>query len=334
MWLPICCAGGTDERTPQGHPALGGGAGRDLARAKRAGVEPGSPQADELAERHRASIERFYDCGDAIHRNLVEMYPADERFTRYYEPGLSRGAELAAADGYPGLAAINLAVGINTELLGGGEAEKAIAKAEKALQLARQSGMHAAIVISLNSLALTLADLDPARARALLEESVERSAAPGEASPSGILTACLVAGRLQDWDLTLALAVRSMHLERWIMAPLQVAPCLAMCARALAENRPEVAGVLHGAAYATFRRAASEVGSRERSSTTPVGPHANFVLTAMHETGDIVAAALGDERRRALRTEGAAMSMDEAITYALANIDHKLLNNPIASIDR
>ena len=234
----------------------------------------------------------------------------------------------------PGLPQSTLRSASDTELLGGGEAEKAIAKAEKALQLARQSGMHAAIVISLNSLALTLADLDPARARALLEESVERSAAPGEASPSGILTACLVAGRLQDWDLTLALAVRSMHLERWIMAPLQVAPCLAMCARALAENRPEVAGVLHGAAYATFRRAASEVGSRERSSTTPVGPHANFVLTAMHETGDIVAAALGDERRRALRTEGAAMSMDEAITYALANIDHKLLNNPIASIDR
>ncbi len=25
-----------------------------------------------------------------MHRNLVEMYPADERFTRYYEPGLAR----------------------------------------------------------------------------------------------------------------------------------------------------------------------------------------------------------------------------------------------------
>ena len=67
---------------------------------------------------------------------------------------------------------------------------------------------------------------------------------------------------------------------------------------------------------------------------SPVGPNANFVLTAMRETGDIVAAALGDERRRELRTEGAAMSMDEAITYALANIDPKLLTGSIASIDR
>jgi MerR family transcriptional regulator, thiopeptide resistance regulator len=64
-----------------------------LAQAKRDGVEPGSAQANELAARHRASIERFYDCGDEMHHNLVEMYVADERFTRYYddvEPGLAQ----------------------------------------------------------------------------------------------------------------------------------------------------------------------------------------------------------------------------------------------------
>jgi DNA-binding transcriptional MerR regulator len=65
----------------------------DLARAKREGVEPGSAAANELAARHRASIERFYDCGEEMHRNLVEMYLADDRFTRYYndvEPGLAQ----------------------------------------------------------------------------------------------------------------------------------------------------------------------------------------------------------------------------------------------------
>ena len=64
-----------------------------LAQAKRDGVQPGSAPANELAARHRASIERFYDCGDDMHRNLVEMYLADERFTRYYddvEPGLAQ----------------------------------------------------------------------------------------------------------------------------------------------------------------------------------------------------------------------------------------------------
>jgi DNA-binding transcriptional MerR regulator len=65
----------------------------DLAQAKRDGVSPGSAQANELAARHRASIDRFYDCGDEMHRNLVAMYVADERFTRYYddvEPGLAQ----------------------------------------------------------------------------------------------------------------------------------------------------------------------------------------------------------------------------------------------------
>ncbi|HEY0808255.1 MAG TPA: MerR family transcriptional regulator, partial [Pseudonocardiaceae bacterium] len=56
-----------------------------LAQAKRDGAKPGSAEANALAARHRASIERFYDCGDEMHRNLVEMYLADERFTRYYD---------------------------------------------------------------------------------------------------------------------------------------------------------------------------------------------------------------------------------------------------------
>jgi MerR family transcriptional regulator, thiopeptide resistance regulator len=64
-----------------------------LADAKRRGVEPGTPEADELARRHRASIGRFYDCDDEMHRCLAEMYLADERFTRHYddvEPGLAQ----------------------------------------------------------------------------------------------------------------------------------------------------------------------------------------------------------------------------------------------------
>jgi hypothetical protein len=179
-----------------------------------------------------------------------------------------------------------------------------------------------------------VADTDPVRARALLEESVDRSAAPSGESPSGILTACLVAARLHDRELTLALAAQSMHLERWIMAPLQVAPCLAVSARAVADAQPEPAGVLLGAAYATFRKAAVEAGGNKRSGTASIGPNANFVLTALHEAGDIVAAALGGDRARELRSIGKAMSMDEAITYALANIDPKLHTGPIASIDR
>ncbi|MGO4444439.1 MerR family transcriptional regulator [Mycobacterium sp. 2YAF39] len=64
-----------------------------LAEAKRSGVEPGSAHANELAARHRASIERYYDCSAEMHIALAQMYLADERFTRHYddvEPGLTQ----------------------------------------------------------------------------------------------------------------------------------------------------------------------------------------------------------------------------------------------------
>ena len=75
-----------------------------LAQARRGGVKPGSAEANELAARHRSSIERFYDCGDEVHHNLVQMYLADERFTRYYddvEPGLAQFVHDIVVASYP-----------------------------------------------------------------------------------------------------------------------------------------------------------------------------------------------------------------------------------------
>jgi hypothetical protein len=95
-----------------------------------------------------------------------------------------------------------------------------------------------------------------------------------------------------------------------------------------------VAGVLNGASYADLRRATQVIDGAGRSETADVGSNINFVLTAVHESGDLVAAALGDERRLELRAIGAAMTNDEAISYALAHIDPKLLTGPIANIDR
>jgi hypothetical protein len=91
-----------------------------------------------------------------------------------------------------------------------------------------------------------------------------------------------------------------------------------------------VAGVLRGAAYAAYR-----CGSTGQSSpdTTRGNPRVNYLLKALREAGDIVTAALGEERRQQQRAEGAATTLDEAVSYALANIDPKLLTGPIASID-
>jgi predicted ATPase len=291
----------------------------------------GYDYADELcrqaleAERHlRTSLE-----GPGIEMEVCALHAQSSLAAGAYADAVSaftRGAELASAEGYPGLAALYLAYSVNSALLGGGDIQEATAKAKESVALARQSGNPTAIVVSLNALALTLVEHDPERARALLQESVQRGSTPGEEVSQGFLTACLAAGRLRDWDLTLGLTARTMYLYRWSITPLQAATCLAESARAIVEDRPEVAGVLHGAAYTAFRSAANSTG---RSDAVPVDPNANFVLTALRETGDLVAGALGDERRRELRAEGAAMSMDEAVSYALANIDPKLISGPV-----
>ena len=65
----------------------------EMAAAVRDGVEPGSERANALAERHRESIGRFYDCSHSMQVCLGKMYLGDPRFTDRYEtiqPGLAR----------------------------------------------------------------------------------------------------------------------------------------------------------------------------------------------------------------------------------------------------
>ena len=64
-----------------------------LGEAKRRGVEPDSEEAAALAERHRDSIDRFYDCTHEMQVCLARMYTTDQRFTETYdsvEPGLAQ----------------------------------------------------------------------------------------------------------------------------------------------------------------------------------------------------------------------------------------------------
>lgn len=56
-----------------------------LGAALRAGVSPDSAQAGELAEEHRASVEKFYPCTHAMQVVLAQMYTNDERFAASYE---------------------------------------------------------------------------------------------------------------------------------------------------------------------------------------------------------------------------------------------------------
>jgi len=63
------------------------------AQAMHAGVTPGSAAANALAEQHRASIARFYDCDHTMQCHLAEMYVTDERYRAHYDdlaPGLAQ----------------------------------------------------------------------------------------------------------------------------------------------------------------------------------------------------------------------------------------------------
>lgn len=64
-----------------------------LADAMRRGVAAGSEEANALAERHRDSIDRHYDCSRSMQVVLARMYTEDPRFAAHYD---ERAAGLAA----------------------------------------------------------------------------------------------------------------------------------------------------------------------------------------------------------------------------------------------
>ncbi|HIZ97368.1 MAG TPA: MerR family transcriptional regulator [Candidatus Janibacter merdipullorum] len=57
----------------------------DLGAAVRAGEPVDGPAAAEIAERHRASIDQYYDCDHEFQVCLAQMYLADPRFAAHYE---------------------------------------------------------------------------------------------------------------------------------------------------------------------------------------------------------------------------------------------------------
>ncbi len=63
-----------------------------FAAAMRAGEPVDSAHVQELVEAHRAGVCRFWDCSPAAHKNLADMYVADDRFRKHYDdvaPGLA-----------------------------------------------------------------------------------------------------------------------------------------------------------------------------------------------------------------------------------------------------
>lgn len=57
------------------------------------GAAPGTSRADAVAERHRATLNRFYDADHRLQREVASLLTDDERFAAQYDahaPGLAR----------------------------------------------------------------------------------------------------------------------------------------------------------------------------------------------------------------------------------------------------
>jgi hypothetical protein len=154
-----------------------------------------------------------------------------------------RAADLAEPYGNAGLSAIFHAYGVSSAILGNTGHQEIGAHARSAVALARSSGMPGAIVVSLNAMAMTLVNEDPVRARALLQESIERTQTPDGEITQAFITACMVAAQLRDWSLTLKLVARSIYVWRWNMvASLQAAPFLALALERSLRSDPRCPG--------------------------------------------------------------------------------------------
>jgi hypothetical protein len=204
------------------------------------------------------------------------------------------------------------------------------------LELARQTGMPHAIATNLLFLAQTMADDDPDRARALLDEAVALVTTLGYENPTELTTTVFIAARLGAWPLALRAASRALdhQLRSGGVGLSNLAGVLNLAARGLAEHRPEPAAAIQGAVRGVLHHlvpvAVAPNSTAEPADVPPQpGNFGTFVTAIRRETTQMLIAALGDARLRELRAQGAAMDETQACTYARTHIDEYLANNTL-----
>jgi hypothetical protein len=238
---------------------------------------------------------------------------------------LQRSGELALAAGQRAYAATRFA---NAAALRVGGADEAgvVDTATRAFALARQSGGSFAIVTALAALASGLARTDPARAGVLLAEAVETMDRSGSENIGEATQAAIVAARLGDWPLTLRLARRAIPLLHWTASLPPLLGAFNVAALALAGARPDTAARLQGAARGIARTLAVNRGP-PLPGAVAAPASAGFVTELRREATRWLSATLGDEVLNQCRREGEEMGLDDAVAYALAEIDAALADH-------
>jgi predicted ATPase/class 3 adenylate cyclase len=232
----------------------------------------------------------------------------------------------ARAADLPGVAAVYLAFAAIA--LSYADPASAREYASDALTLARESGAPSAIVTARVALAQALVAEDPAQAQVELVDALESATSLGYESPAELQVGVFAAARLGAWPTVLSTTGRMLYhyarsgsIPRYIVVGL-----LNLVARGLAEQQPEPAAILQGAANATIRHltprdAAPVSGTRSNSNDV-----AAFVVEVRRGTTQLLIEALGETRLRQLRAHGEAMDQDQACAYARAQINEHLAN--------
>src|SRR5262249_4359335 len=139
---------------------------------------------------------------------------------------------------------------------------------------------------------------------------------------SELTQAALIAARLQQWDLALDLAARSIRYLHWMGTRPLLAAMFNIVARVLTPISVARAAVIQGAAttFAATTSAPPPQLPPPSPSTAAGAPHpgaTSFVTDLRRETTGLLIDALGEPRLHELRAQGQAMSTDDAVAYAL-----------------
>jgi predicted ATPase/class 3 adenylate cyclase/tetratricopeptide (TPR) repeat protein len=177
--------------------------------------------------------------------------------------------------------------------------------AEEALALARRTGNPRTIAFALTWTGALLNLTEPQRALAVLHEALELGAGLGRLSQgAATLAAALAATRTGHRREAIDLYTTCIDTYHWAGMRPYLGNALGGTAQLLADTEPEAAAILRGAA--------ETLGGIWREGA--------FVELDQHATATIDS-TLGTARHRELNARGAAMTEDEAVTYA-----HHIIN--------
>jgi hypothetical protein len=266
-------------------------------RADAAGAEELSRRAADANARQATPdwrVEATLCTARAGIANTTGAFADAARFAEQAAGLAQAGGDLADASLYLGIAVANHVLA--------GDTPAAAPLAREALALARQTGAPALIATSLLAVGATVAETDPEQARACLRESRELSDMLGYQSAINLVWATAIAFLIGDQAGALELGRTAIHRLQWGGDRLRMGYVLYVIAGALTATRPEAAAIILGAA-----------------ETDVVESPMVAQLVSL-----IVTQALGEERVRELRAQGADMDWDQALAYTLRQTSQAL----------